>query len=157
MRVLYPGTFDPVTNGHLDVITRLVTLADTIIVAVAINTEKHPLFTDEERTAMLTDVCHPWPQVEVITFRGAIVEAVRQTGAAMIVRGIRGGSESEWELHMAQMNRAMTGIETLLLPTSSQWACLSATLVRELVRVGGDVAPFVPPLVAERIAARLRG
>ncbi len=122
MRVLFPGSFDPVSNGHLDLIGRLALLADSIVVAVAINPAKHPLFTEEERVEMLRIVCHTWPQVEVYAFHGLVVEAARQVNAACIVRGTRGGAECDHELQMAQMNRTMAGIETLFLPASPQWA-----------------------------------
>jgi len=156
MRILFPGTYDPVTNGHLDLIGRLVPLAESLVVAVAINLEKRPLFSDDERVEMLKAACRAWPTVEVRAFRGLVVDAARQVEADLIVRGIRSSAEGDRELQMAYTNRALTGIETLLLPASPGLAYVSSSLVREVARFGGDITPFVPPEVAERMYARLR-
>ncbi len=153
MRALFPGTFDPVTHGHLDLIGRLATLADDVVVGVAVNLAKQPIFTDDERVALLREACQAWPNVTVQSFRGLVVEAARQVEADVIVRGIRAGSEYDHEQQMAQMNRAMTGIETLLLPAGPQWVFISASLVREIARFGGDVSPYVPAAVATRLRA----
>ena len=153
MRALFPGMFDPVTNGHLDLIARLSSLADDVIVAIAVNPEKRPLFTDEERATLLREACRPWPSVRAQTFAGLAVDAARQFNADVIVRGIRGSAEFDREWHMAQMNRAMTGIETLLLPASPSWAHVSSSLVREIARFGGDVTSYVPAAVVIRLRA----
>lgn len=153
MRALFAGSFDPVTHGHLDLIGRVVSLVDSVVVAVATNPDKHPLFADEERVAILREVCRPWPTVEVRAFRGLVVDAARETGATLIVRGLRGEAEAAGELQMAQMNRALTGIETLLVPTTPQWAFVSSSLVKEIARLGGTVDAFVPGIVAARLRA----
>jgi len=156
MRALFPGSFDPVTNGHLDLIARLVSLVDEVVVAVAVNPEKIPLFPEEERVELLSEACRPWPAVRVERFTGLVVDAARQCAADLIVRGIRGVAESDRELQMAQMNRAQTGIETLLLPASPAWAFVSSSFVREIARFGGEVAPYVPAPVAARLYEKYR-
>lgn len=156
MRVLFPGSFDPVTNGHLDLISRVVTMADSVVVAVAVNPDKRPLFTDDERVSLLREVCQPWPSVQVHAFRGLVVEAAHFFAADVIVRGIRNSAEFDREVQMAQMNRAMTGIETLLLPTNPAWAFVSASLIREIARFGGEIAPYVPSHVAACLQKRIQ-
>ncbi|MHB9026690.1 MAG: pantetheine-phosphate adenylyltransferase [Armatimonadota bacterium] len=153
MRALLAGSFDPVTNGHLDLISRLVSLIDSLVVAVAVNIEKRPLFTDAERVAMLRDACRPWPSVEVVTFSGLVVDAARQFGADVIVRGARHAGEFERELQMARMNRAITGIETLVMPARPELSFVSSSLVKEVAGFGGDVSAFVPTAVAVRLRA----
>jgi pantetheine-phosphate adenylyltransferase len=154
MRALFTGSFDPVTNGHLDLIGRLVRLADHVIVGVATNPAKSPWFSVEERLALLRAVCAPWPTVAVARLDGLTVDAARALGADVLVRGVRGPEDVAYELGMAQANRALSGIETLLLPTDPALGFVSASLVREVARFGGDVTPFVPADVASAIAAR---
>jgi len=156
MRALFPGSFDPVTNGHLDLIARLATLVDEVVVAVAVNPQKVPLFSEEERVDLLREACRPWPAVRVQAFTGLVVEAAREYGADLIVRGIRGSADADREMQMAQFNRAMTGIETLCLPASPAWAFVSSSFVREIARFGGEVAPYVPPPVAARMRDKYR-
>lgn len=156
MRALFPGSFDPVTNGHLDLIARLVTLVDDVVVAIAVNPDKNPLFSVEERVELLHAACRPWPSVHVQAFTGLVVDAVRASGAQVIVRGMRGSTDADREMQMAQLNRAMTGIETLLLPASPAWAFVSSSFVREIARFGGDVTPYVPPAVAAGIREKYR-
>jgi len=156
MRALFPGSFDPVTNGHLDLIARLVTLVDDMVVAIAVNPEKSPLFSVEERVELLREACRPWPVVQVQAFTGLVVDAARACGADVIVRGMRGSADADREMQMAQLNRAMTGIETMLLPASPAWAFVSSSFVREIARFGGDVAPYVPPTVAATIRDKYR-
>lgn len=151
MRALLAGSFDPVTIGHLDLMARLATTMDSVVVAVAINVGKQPLFTLEERVDMLREACAPWPNIEVQAFAGLVVDAARQCGADIIVRGIRQSGEFDRELQMAQMNRALTGIETLLLPTRPDLSFVTASLVREVARFGGDVSPYVPAHVSARL------
>ena len=156
MRALFPGSFDPVTNGHLDLIGRLVTLVDEVIVAIAVNPEKVPLFSEGERVELLREVCRSWPAVRVQSFTGLVVDAARECGAGLIVRGVRGSADTDREMQMAQLNRAMTGVETLLLPASPAWAFVSSSFVREIARFGGKVAPYVPPPVAACLREKFR-
>jgi len=156
MRALFPGSFDPVTNGHLDLIARLAPLVDEVVVALAVNPQKIPLFTEDERVELLREVCRPWPVVRVQVFTGLVVDAARQCGADLIIRGIRGGADCEREWQMAHLNRTMAGIETLWLPASPEWACVSSSLVREIARFGGEVAPFVPAPVAACLREKYR-
>lgn len=153
MRALFSGSFDPVTNGHLDLIGRVAPLVEMLIVAVAINTEKRPLFSEEERMALLRDACRAWPNVRVERNCGLTVEAARVFAADVIIRGFRNVLEGERELEMARVNRQLSGIETLLLPASPQWATSSSSLVKEIARFGGDVSSLVPGAVAERLQA----
>ncbi len=155
MRALFAGSFDPVTNGHLDLISRLVGMAETLVVAVAINPRKQPLFAPEERVALLTELCRPWPHVQVRAFSGLVTDAARDVGADCLVRGIRDTAEYARETQMALANRALTGIETLLLPASPGKAFISSSLVKEIAAFGGDISPFVPAAVAELVPARL--
>jgi len=154
MRALFTGSFDPVTNGHLDLIQRMASLVDSLVVAILVNAEKHPAFTNEERIAMLSDACRAWPNVEIAAFQGLVVDAARHFNATVIVRGIRHSAELEREMQMARMNQALSGIETLLLPASPQWAFVSSSLIKEVTRYGGDVSPFVPEAVVEQLRAR---
>ena len=156
MRALFTGSFDPVTNGHLDLISRLAPLVDSLVVGVGVNPDKQPLFTDDERVAMLRTACAPWPQVTVQTFQGLAVEAARTLQADLLVRGVR-PDEYAREVLMAQANRALSGVETLLLPADPALAFLSASVVREVARFGGDVSRWVPAPVAARLRARFAG
>ncbi|MHB9132443.1 MAG: pantetheine-phosphate adenylyltransferase [Armatimonadota bacterium] len=153
MRALFAGSFDPVTHGHLDLISRMVPLADAVVVAVAINPDKQPIFSVEERVAMLREVCRAWPSVEVETFHGLVVDAAHHFDANVLVRGVRGSSDIDRELQMAQMNRSLTGLETLLLPANPNMAFVSSSLVKEVARFGGDIMPYVPAVVASRLRA----
>ena len=151
MRALFPGSFDPVTLGHLDLIGRLCGLVDSVVVGVAVNSDKQPLLPEAERIALLREVCAPWPRVEVQAFRGLVAEAARAVRADVIVRGFRQSEELAREVQMAQMNRALTGIETLLLPASAAWGFVSSSLVKEVAHFGGDITAFVPAVVAARL------
>jgi pantetheine-phosphate adenylyltransferase len=155
MRVICPGSFDPVTHGHLDIVRRAVTLFDEVVVAVGRNSSKNYLFSPEERVAMLTEACAEWPTVRVLGFEGLLVDVCREQGCSAIVKGLRFPGDFEFELQMAQMNHALTGIETVLLPTAARWAHLSSTMIREVARFGGDVSAFVPAYVLDRIRAKM--
>jgi pantetheine-phosphate adenylyltransferase len=153
MRVLFSGSLDPVTNGHLDLIARMVTFADSVVVGVAINPAKQPLFSADERVALLRAACALWPTVVVRCINGLVVDAVHDVRADLLVRGVRDSQEAAQALAMARANRALGGVETLLLPAAPEWCHVSASLVREVARFGGDVSAFVPAAVAARLAA----
>lgn len=156
---LCPGTFDPVTNGHLDIIGRASARFDRVIVAVLENPAKEPLFPAEERVAMLKEAVGDLPNVEVDAFSGLLVEYARRRGAGVIVKGLRAVSDYEYEIQMAQMNRTISKgeVETLFVPTDPAWSYISSSLVKEVARFGGDVTGLVPPGVVERLAERLGG
>ncbi len=153
---VYPASFDPITNGHLDLVDRALKLVDELIVAVAINIEKKGLFTVEERLEMVGEVLKDRPNVRVDSFDGLLVDYARGQNAPIVVRGLRALSDFEYEFEMALMNAHMTPeIETLFLMTSARWFYVSASRVRELVRFGADVSEFVPAAVHERLRAKL--
>lgn len=154
-RAIYPGTFDPITNGHLDIIQRGCTLFDEIIVAVLINQDKRPLFTVDERVDLLRQVI-PWPQVRVDKFDGLLVEYAVKVGAHAIVRGIRAVSDYEYELQMALMNRRLEPrIETVFMMPAETYTYLSSRLVKEVFGLGGSIKGLVPELVEERMRAKV--
>ena len=152
---LCPGTFDPVTNGHLDVIERAGQHFDHVIVGVLENPAKQPLFTLEERVAMLKDATSALANVEVESFSGLLVEFATRKGSTVIVKGLRAVTDFEFEIQMAQMNNRLSGIETFFMTTSPKWSFLSSSLVKEVARFGGDVTGLVPVHVQERLAERL--
>ncbi len=156
-RAVYPGSFDPVTKGHLDVIERASAVVDELIVAVLNNSEKRPLFSAEERVNMLKDVTKNIPNVKVEAFSGLSVDFCRKRGASFIIRGLRAVTDFEYELQMAQTNRSMDrGIDTLFFTTALNYAYISSTIVKEVASYGGDITGFVPPEVVDRIYARIR-
>jgi pantetheine-phosphate adenylyltransferase len=152
---LCPGTFDPVTNGHLDIIGRTSTTFDQVVVAVLENPSKRPLFELEERIAMLEEACAGLPNARVGSFEGLLVAYAKAQGPSVIVKGLRAVSDYEYEIQMAQMNHRLGGIETLFMPTNPKWSFLSSSLVKEVARFGGDVAGLVPDAVRARLADRL--
>lgn len=154
-RAVCPGSFDPVTHGHLDIIERTVNLFDEVIVAVGNNMSKTGIFTPDERVDMLAEACVAWPGVTVTLFDGLLVEFCRQHEVTAIVKGLRFASDFDYELQMAQMNNELTGIETIFMPTASRWSYLSSSLIREIAVLGGDVSPFLTPEVAGRTIARV--
>lgn len=151
--VVYPGSFDPVTHGHLDVIQRAASRFDRLIVACLQNTGKNPMFDVEERIALLEEVSADLHNVEVEAFDGLLVDFCRQHDVQLVVKGLRAVSDFEYELQMAQMNRHIGGVETLFLTASPIYSFLSSSLVKEVARFGGDVTDFVPPPVADRMRA----
>ena len=153
-RAVCPGSFDPVTHGHLDIIRRTARLADEVVVAVGDNVAKNALFTPQERVAMLEAVCAEVPNVSVTLFRGLLVRFCTAQGIGLISKGVR-AADFGYELQMAQMNRQLTGVDTILLPTDPRWAFVSSSLVREVAVLRGDVSEFVPPAVAQQISARV--
>jgi pantetheine-phosphate adenylyltransferase len=153
---IYPGSFDPVTNGHLDLIERGAKIFDRLVVAVLRNLEKEPLFTTEERVEMLREVSRPWSNVEVDVFDGLLVEYSRVRQAQVILRGIRAISDYEYELQMALMNRKLQPqIETVFMMPAEAYSYLSSRLVREIARLGGSVQGLVPPIVDQRLKVKL--
>lgn len=159
---LYPGTFDPVTNGHMDVIGRAARLLDRLVIGVAINTGKGPLFPLEERVELVRAECGPIAErtgavIEVVPFEGLLIGFAQQVGAGMIVRGLRAVSDFDYEFQMAGMNRRLDqAIETVFLMASETNQFISSRFVKEIARLGGDVSTFVPKLTLERTLARVR-
>lgn len=154
-RAVCPGSFDPVTLGHLDVIGRAAELYDGVVVAVGSNISKRALFTPDERVAMLQESCVEWPSVTVTLFSGLLVDFCAAHDVDVIVKGLRSGADYDYELAMAQMNRRLNGVDTAFLPTAPELSFVSSSLVREVASLGGDVAPFVTEAVLARIADRL--
>ena len=154
-RAVCPGSFDPVTHGHLDIFRRAATLFDEVVVAIGTNPSKSRLFTPEERIEMLREACADLPTVRVAGFTGLLTEFCAQEGAAAIVKGLRGPADFEYELPMAHMNGTLTGVETVFVPTSPAYSFISSSLVKEVASLGGDVAFAVPGFVHARLTARL--
>ena len=155
LKVVYPGTFDPFTRGHEDLVRRAVKIFDRVVVAVAASETKRPFFTAEERVAMAREVLAPLPNVEVTSFSNLLMDFVKAQQAQVILRGLRAVSDFEYEFQMAGMNRNLhPEVETLFLTPSEQYTFISATIVREIARFGGDVSAFVHPAVNDRLKAR---
>lgn len=155
LTALCPGTFDPVTNGHLDIIERAAERFDALVVAVLDNPEKRPLFTVEERVSLLKEVTAELPNVEVDSFSGLLVDYAARRGAEVVVKGLRAVSDFEYEIQMAQMNHRLGGLETLFMTTNPQWSFLSSSLVKQVASLGGDVAGLVPDVVRDRLTEKL--
>ncbi|SKB70461.1 Phosphopantetheine adenylyltransferase [Lachnospiraceae bacterium] len=152
---IYPGSFDPVTRGHLDIIRRAAKMFDELTVAVLNNSEKTPLFSVDERVNMLREVCEEIPNVKVDSFSGLTVDYAQQQGA-VIIRGLRAITDFEYELQMAQTNRKiLPSVDTVFLTTSLEYAYLSSSIVREVAAYGGDIQEFVPAYVAQKVYAKL--
>lgn len=152
---VYPGTFDPITNGHTDLINRASRLFDDVIVAVAASAGKAPICAVDERMALARTVLEGIPNVEVISFDSLLVDFVRQLGAGVILRGLRAVSDFEYEFQLAGMNRRLApDIETVFLTPAEQYSYISSSLVREIARLGGDVSEFVHPAVTSALASK---
>jgi len=151
-----PGSFDPPTLGHVDVIARAVEVFDRVVIAVVANPSKSPLFSSEERTAMLEEICAGWDNTEVDAFDGLLVDFAQGKGAGVIVKGLRAVSDFEYELQMAQMNHHLSGVQTVFLPTSPDHAYLSSSLVKEVGRFGGSLDGLVSPVVAAALKERFQ-
>jgi len=160
---LFPGTFDPVTNGHLDVVRQAARLADHLLLAIGTHPGKTPLFTAKERLAILEETCTPIARaagstLRCLTFADLVVAAARREGATILIRGLRSSADFEYEMEMAGMNEAMAPeVQTVFLPASPPVRPITATLVRQIASMGGDVSAFVPPSVAARLKAKFTG
>ena len=156
IRAIYPGTFDPPTNGHLDIVGRGSRLFDSLVVAVLRNSSKgKPLFTTEERAEMLTDITRPFGNVTVATFDGLLVDFARMQGATAVLRGIRAVSDYEYEFQMAMMNRHLDPrLETIFLQPAEQYTYVSSRLIKGVFQLGGDIRTLVPPVVMERLRTK---
>jgi pantetheine-phosphate adenylyltransferase len=154
-RVVCPGSFDPVTNGHLDIISRSARLYDEVVVAVLVNQSKAGLFTLEERISMLREVTAHYPNVRVQSFEGLLVDFCKANDIDMVIKGIRAASDFDYELQMAQMNVGLAGVETLFMATNPLYSFVSSSLIKDVAKWGGDVTQHVPELVAARLHERL--
>jgi pantetheine-phosphate adenylyltransferase len=154
-RVVCPGSFDPVTNGHLDIIGRAAGLYDEVVVAVLINIAKHTLFTVDERVEMLRGVTAEYGNVRIQRFHGLLVDFCEANGISAVVKGLRAVSDFEYEMQMAQMNYRMAKVETLFMTTNPLYSFLSSSLVKEIAKYGGDVSGLVPEPVIGKLRARL--
>jgi pantetheine-phosphate adenylyltransferase len=155
-RAVCPGSFDPVTNGHLDIITRAADIYDEIVVGVLVNPAKAGLFTIDERLAMLAEVTSKYANIQVMAFEGLLVDFCLANNIPVVVKGLRAVSDFDYELQMAQMNWGLAGVETLFMPTNPQYSFLSSSLVKDVAKWGGDVSSHVPDIVAERLRERLQ-
>lgn len=157
VKAVYPGSFDPVTYGHLDIIERAANVADEVIVAVLINSSKKPLFSIDERVSMLREATSRFPNVRVETFQGLTVDFARQVGAKVMVRGLRAVSDFESEMQIAQTNHNLNPeIDTMFFTTSLEYAFLSSTIVREVASYGSDVSDMVPVFVAQKLKEKYK-
>lgn len=160
---LYAGSFDPITNGHLDIVRQAARLADRLVLAIGIHPGKTPLFSAEERLAMLTETCGPvvvkaGAELACVMFDDLVVTAAQREGATLLIRGLRDGTDFDYEMQMAGMNGAMApDIQTVFLPASPQVRPITATLVRQIAKMGGDINSFVPVPVAARLKTKLAG
>jgi pantetheine-phosphate adenylyltransferase len=152
---LVPGSFDPPTKGHIDVIARCVNLFDRVIVGVVGNPSKHPMFTAAERIELLKASCPEWPHLEFVAFDGLLVDCAKEAGAEVIVKGLRAMTDFDYELQLAQMNRHLSGIVTMFVATAPTLGYLSSSLVKEVASFGGDVTELVPPAVAAALKERI--
>jgi pantetheine-phosphate adenylyltransferase len=152
---LCPGSYDPPTNGHIDVIRRTAAMFDRVLVSVVENPSKSPLFTTDERIALFRECLADLENVEYTSFGGLLVEHARAEGIDVVVKGLRTASDFDYELQMAQMNASIRGVETVFIPTTPAWSFLSSTLVREVARLGGSVEELVPAPVAAALKEKL--
>jgi len=152
---IYPGSFDPLTNGHVDIIERGARIFDSIIVAILANVEKTPLFSENERIAIIRDVFKNNPHVQVDTFNGLLVDYAQRKNANVIVRGLRAVSDFEYEFQMALMNRHLApGLETVFMMPAEQYTYISSRLIKEVFTLGGEITALVPPIVEEQLRAK---
>ncbi|OLT14036.1 pantetheine-phosphate adenylyltransferase [Pseudonocardia sp. CNS-139] len=154
-RAVCPGSFDPPTNGHLDVVARAAGLFDEVLVAVLVNKSKKSMFTVDERMAMLGEITGEYPNVRVGSFAGLLVDYCRANDIRAIVKGLRAVTDFDYELQQAQMNQRLSGVDTLFIPTSPEYSFVSSSLVKEVATYGGDVAHLLPPSVHARLLERI--
>ncbi|MBN8920818.1 MAG: pantetheine-phosphate adenylyltransferase [Rhizobiales bacterium] len=160
---LYAGSFDPVTNGHLDIVRQAARLADRLVIAIGVHPGKTPLFSVEEKLAMLDETCAPAAaesgcKVECVTFADLVISAAQRAGATMLIRGLRDGTDFDYEMQMAGMNASLApDVQTIFLPATPLARPITATLVRQIAGMGGDVRAFVPPSVVGRLAGKFAG
>ncbi|MFE3793800.1 pantetheine-phosphate adenylyltransferase [Nocardia tengchongensis] len=152
---LCPGSFDPVTNGHLDVIARAAEQFDEVVVTVVVNPNKQGMFTVEERMDLIREVTAHLPNVRVESWRGLLVDFAKQQGITAIVKGLRDATDLGYEMQMAQMNRKLTGVDTYFIATNPAYSFVSSSLVKEVAAYGGDIADLLPPVVNKRLLARI--
>ena len=151
-RAIYPGSFDPATFGHIDMIERSAQIVDELVVAVLINSAKNPLFSVQERVSMLEEITGHIPNIRITSFNGLLIDYAREADASIIVRGLRAVTDFEYELQIAQTNRIVNSqIDTIFLTTSLEYAYLSSTIVKEVASYGGDISHFVPEQLVEKI------
>lgn len=156
-KAIYPGSFDPVTYGHLDVIKRAANMFDELYVGVLINQAKNPLFSIDERVSMLTEVLKDYNNIKIVSFEGLLVDYCKKNGISTIVRGLRAVTDFEYELQIAQTNRVMSpDVDTVFMVTSLQYAYLSSTIVKEIASYKGDISQTVPPEIAKRIEGKYK-
>lgn len=153
-KVVCPGSFDPVTNGHLDIIARASRLFDEVVVAVLVNESKQGLFTIDERLALLDQATSQFPNVTTASFKGLLVDFCRDNGISAIVKGLRAVTDFDYELQMAQMNSSLTLVDTLFIPTTPEYSFLASSLVKEVAKGGGDVSRLVPDFVLTELKAK---
>ena len=153
-KVVCPGSFDPVTNGHLDIIERAARLFDEVVVAVLVNESKQGLFTIEERQSLLAEATSHLPNVSVSSFKGLLVDFCTANGITAIVKGLRAVTDFDYELQMAQMNSSLTEVDTVFIPTTPEYSFLASSLVKEVAKHGGDVSGLVPDFVLDRLKAK---
>lgn len=150
-----PGSYDPVTNGHLDIVERAAGLFDEVVIAVLVNKSKNTLFTVDERIEMLREVTTQWPNVRIDSWHGLLVDYCRAHGIGAIVKGLRAVSDFDYELQMAQMNQRLSGVETLFMSTNPLYSFLASSLVKEVATYGGDVSNLLPPKIEQRLLDRI--
>ncbi len=154
-RAVCPGSFDPPTNGHLDIVGRASALFDEVVVAVGINKSKNRMFTVEERISMLEEIVKPFGNVRVASFSGLLVDYCRTHDIRAIVKGLRAVTDFDYELQMAQMNKQLSGVDTLFMSTNPEWSFVASSLVKEIATFGGDVAHLLPESVHHRLLERI--
>ena len=157
-RAIYPGSFDPITNGHMDIIERSSKMVDELIIGVLINHSKSPLFTIEERTDMIRKVTEHLGNVSVKAFDGLLIDFAKNCGASVIVRGLRAVTDFEYELQMAQTNRVLApNVDTVFLTTNLKYSYLSSSIVKEIAGFGGDISEFVSPYIEKKVKDKVKG